>query len=95
MTDTCIRQLPHRIIIASPCVDLKIKDAAKAFGKKFSSGASISETATGEKEVTIQGDCSHDLPAYLIKEFKVLAVCTHLAAWRCDAVCRWRPRAYS
>jgi translation initiation factor 1 (eIF-1/SUI1) len=51
---------------------LKIKDACKAFGKKFSSGASISETVTGEKEVTIQGDCSYDLPAFLIKDFKVI-----------------------
>ena len=30
---------------------LKLKDAAKAFGKKFSSGASINEGATGNKEV--------------------------------------------
>jgi density-regulated protein DRP1 len=34
--------------------DLKIKDAAKSFGKKFSSGCSISDTATGAKEVVIQ-----------------------------------------
>jgi density-regulated protein DRP1 len=53
--------------------DLKIKDACKAFGKKFSSGASISETQTGGKEVTIQGDCSYELPAFLISEFKVQA----------------------
>jgi hypothetical protein len=31
---------------------LKLKDAAKAFGKKFSSGASINENATGNKEVS-------------------------------------------
>jgi len=34
--------------------DLKVKDAAKSFGKKFSSGCSVSETATGAKEVVIQ-----------------------------------------
>jgi density-regulated protein DRP1 len=51
--------------------DLKIKDAAKVFGKKFSSGASINETQTGEKEVVIQGDLSFDLPPLLISEFKV------------------------
>ncbi len=51
--------------------DLKIKDAAKIFGRKFSSGASISETQTGHKEVTIQGDLSFDLPPLLISEFKV------------------------
>jgi density-regulated protein len=31
--------------------NLKIKDAAKVFGKKFSSGASINEGPTGVKEV--------------------------------------------
>ena len=34
-------------------------------------GASINETTSGEKEVTIQGDCSFELPAFLVKEFKV------------------------
>ena len=33
-------------------VGLKLKDAAKAFGKKFSSGASVNENATGAKEVS-------------------------------------------
>jgi len=50
---------------------LKIKDAAKAFGKKFSSGASIGDTPTGGKEVVIQGDVLLDLPLLLINEFKV------------------------
>ena len=51
--------------------DLKIKDAAKVFGKKFSSGASVGEGPTGQKEVTIQGDVMFDLPPLLMKEFKV------------------------
>eukprot|EP01034_Spumella_vulgaris_P025111 gene25111-31526_t len=56
--------------------DLKIKDAAKIFGKKFSSGASISDSAqTNEKEVTIQGDLTFDLPPLLISEFKVPPNC--------------------
>ena len=36
--------------------DLKIKDAARIFGKKFSSGASVQEAPNGSKEVVIQGD---------------------------------------
>lgn len=32
---------------------LKIKDAAKLFGRKFSSGASVQESASGAKEVHI------------------------------------------
>mmetsp|Transcript_8998 Transcript_8998/g.13529 ORF Transcript_8998/g.13529 Transcript_8998/m.13529 type:complete len:207 (+) Transcript_8998:62-682(+) len=50
---------------------LKIKDASKAFGKKFSSGSSINEGATGAKEVVIQGDVSFDLPSLLVEKFNV------------------------
>jgi len=51
--------------------ELKIKDAAKLFGKKFSSGASIGETPTGAKEVVIQGDVLFSLPPLLVSEYKV------------------------
>lgn len=52
--------------------DLKIKDAAKVFGKKFASGASVQDAAQGSgKEVVVQGDVSFDVPALLISEFKV------------------------
>ena len=51
--------------------DLKIKDASRAFGKKFSSGCSVNESQTGAKEVVIQGDVLFDLPAILMSEFKV------------------------
>lgn len=57
--------------------DLKIKDAAKLFGKKFASGAAVGDTPTGGKEITIQGDVSFDLPPLLINEFKV-------CSWVCD-----------
>jgi translation initiation factor 1 (eIF-1/SUI1) len=52
--------------------DLKLKDAVKVFGKKFSSGSSLSESASGVKEVVIQGDVGFELPQLLISEFKVL-----------------------
>jgi len=51
--------------------DLKIKDCAKLFGKKFASGASVGETATGGKEVVIQGDVSFEIPGLLIKEYNL------------------------
>lgn len=51
--------------------DLKLKDATKVFGKKFSSGASINEGQGGQKEVVIQGDVSLEIPQVLISEFKV------------------------
>jgi density-regulated protein DRP1 len=53
--------------------DLKIKDASRVFGKKFSSGCSVNESQTGAKEVVIQGDVLFDLPAILMTEFKVPA----------------------
>ena len=43
-------------------------------GKKFSSGASVSDLPTGGKEVVIQGDVYFDVPALLINEFKVFLV---------------------
>jgi density-regulated protein DRP1 len=55
--------------------ELRIKDAAKSFGKKFSSGCSVQETASGAKEVVIQGDVCFELPQILISEFKVPAEC--------------------
>jgi len=51
--------------------DVKIKDVAKLFGKKFSSGASVGETALGVKEVTVQGDVSFDVPPLLLSEYRV------------------------
>mmetsp|Transcript_25215 Transcript_25215/g.24132 ORF Transcript_25215/g.24132 Transcript_25215/m.24132 type:complete len:230 (+) Transcript_25215:115-804(+) len=53
--------------------ELKVKDAARVFGKKFSSGSSVSESATGAKEVVIQGDVMFELPALLMSEFKIPA----------------------
>ena len=51
--------------------DLKIKEVAKAFGKKFASGSAVSDTAGGGKEVVIQGDVIHEVPAVLVNVFKV------------------------
>ena len=74
--------------------DLKIKDAAKVFGKKFSSGASINETQTGEKEVVIQGDLSFDLPPLLISEFKV-GLCSYNITSFLTMIVRSRPTVFS
>jgi density-regulated protein DRP1 len=58
--------------------DLKIKDAAKVFGKKFSSGSSVSDTASGGKEVVIQGDVMFQLPELLTgKNFKIPGKCIY------------------
>ena len=54
--------------------DLKIKDVSKSCGKKFSSGASVGDTATGGKEIVIQGDVYFEVPPLLISEFKVSVI---------------------
>ena len=52
--------------------DLKLKDAAKIFGKKYASGVTINEAPNGAKEVVIQGDVHLVLPQLLISDFKIL-----------------------
>ena len=52
---------------------VKLKDAAKLFGKKFASGAAVSDTPSGAKEIVIQGDVNFDLVPLIIKEYKVNA----------------------
>ena len=54
---------------------MKLKDVSKALGKKFASGASINESATGGKEIVIQGDVSFDVPPFLASEFNVPIEC--------------------
>lgn len=52
--------------------DLKLKDASKALGKKYASGASINESANGKsKEIVIQGDVASVLPGFIASEFNV------------------------
>jgi len=50
---------------------VKLKDAAKCFGKKFAASSSVKETPQGTMEIVIQGDVLYDLPDLLTKEFKV------------------------
>jgi density-regulated protein DRP1 len=51
--------------------DLKLKDAAKIFGKKYASGVTINEAQNGSKEVVIQGDVHLVIPQLLISDFKI------------------------
>ena len=44
----------------------------------FVAGSSVSESATGAKEVVIQGDVMFELPALLMSEFKVECLHTHI-----------------
>ena len=50
---------------------VKLKDAAKVFGKKFAASSSVKEKDSGGQEIVIQGDVIWDLPALLEKEYKI------------------------
>jgi hypothetical protein len=50
---------------------LKLKDVAKAMGKLFASGASVSDTASGGKEIVIQGDVMEGVAAMLEDKYQV------------------------
>jgi density-regulated protein DRP1 len=44
--------------VHSTDTEVDLKQAAKLFGKKFACGAAVSTLATGQDEITIQGDFS-------------------------------------
>lgn len=44
---------------------LDLKATAKAFGKKFATGSSVTKTASGGEEITVQGDVSDDVVDWL------------------------------
>lgn len=49
----------------------KLSDVSKAFAKKFSCGASVVKTPTGEEQIDIQGDVLNDIVDFLVEKFKV------------------------
>uniref|UniRef100_A0A7S2SHC7 SUI1 domain-containing protein n=1 Tax=Eucampia antarctica TaxID=49252 RepID=A0A7S2SHC7_9STRA len=53
--------------------DIKLKDVAKAFSKKFAGSSSVKDTAAGKKEIIIQGDHMDEVAAMVVKKFKVPA----------------------
>ena len=54
--------------------ELKLKEVAKAMGKVFACGASVSDTASGGKEIVIQGDVLDPLAAMLEDKYNVGAI---------------------
>ena len=49
---------------------IKLKDASKAFSKKFAGSSSVKDGVQG-KEIIIQGDHKEDVAAMIVNEFKV------------------------
>lgn len=49
----------------------KIKDICKSLGKRFACSTAVKETATGEKEIVIQGDVLYEIVDVLESMFKI------------------------
>ena len=49
---------------------LDLKKVAKDFGKKFASGSSVTKTAAGGEEITVQGDLSDEILDYVDENFE-------------------------
>jgi density-regulated protein DRP1 len=58
--------------------DLKLKDAAQAFRKKFAGSSSVKDTATGGKEIVIQGDHQEACAKLIVEKFKVPKKCVFI-----------------
>ncbi|KAI5371113.1 Putative SUI1 domain, DENR family, SUI1 domain superfamily protein [Septoria linicola] len=46
---------------------LELKKVAKEFGKKFATGSSVTKTASGGEEITVQGDVADDVQDWLLE----------------------------
>lgn len=50
---------------------LKLKDASKAFSKRFAGSSSVKKTAKGTEEIIIQGDHLYDVAEMIVDKFNV------------------------
>jgi len=58
--------------------DLKLKDVAQAFRKKFAGSSSVKDTASGGKEIIIQGDHQEACAKLVVEKFKVPKNCVFI-----------------
>lgn len=49
---------------------LELKKISKELGKKFATGSSVTKTASGGEEITVQGDVSDDLYDWLCENYE-------------------------
>lgn len=54
------------MVIGLEAFGLDLKKVAKELGKKFATGSSVTKSAAGTEEITVQGDVSDDLFEWLI-----------------------------
>jgi translation initiation factor 1 (eIF-1/SUI1) len=69
--------------------DMKLKDVAKAFSKKFVVSSSVENLPNGKKEIILQGDHMDKVAIMVVEQFKVNPedVCIPGSRWRFCSVC--------
>lgn len=58
--------------------NIKLKDVAKDFSKKFAGSSSVKDGPRGDKQIIIQGDHMEDVADMIVKKFKVPGSCVFL-----------------
>lgn len=58
-------------VIGLDSFDIRLKDASKAFSKKFAASSSVNSLPTGEKCVDVQGDVAYDVPEFLVEQYDI------------------------
>jgi len=59
------------IIIGLEKFGVKLPEASKLFAKKFSCGASVVKSPTGEEEIDVQGDFTDDIVDFVMEKWEV------------------------
>jgi density-regulated protein DRP1 len=57
------------VIIGLEVYGLENKKLAKELGKKFATGSSVTRSAAGNEEITVQGDVSEDVQDWLLEVY--------------------------
>jgi len=58
--------------------NLKLKDVAKDFSKRFAGSSSVKEGPQGDKQIIIQGDHMEEVANMIVQKFKVSGKCVFL-----------------
>ncbi|KAF3919602.1 hypothetical protein ABW20_dc0103758 [Dactylellina cionopaga] len=59
------------VISGIEAFDLSVKTVAKEFGKKFACGSSVTKSAAGTEEITVQGDLSDEILDELTEKYGI------------------------
>jgi len=70
--------------------ELRMKDVAKALGRRFATGSSVSTNAVGRKEIIVQGDVLIDIERVLNSNF---SVCVRLEAFQIYFISSSHPKS--